>query len=196
MRRRSPWFVLARVSVRNITAEAVPGNVIEGLSVRLASRAELLQAAEEKPDALSTDFVNAALDRGDICVAAFDGEHLVGFIWGSFSTAPHSDGLWVKAEHPYRYGDKSFVEPQYRGQRLVFALQRARDMVCLERGYPLNVGFIETHNYPSLLATIRSGSKRVGYAGYVRLFGRSYPFRTPGVVPHTFQFYRREVPPS
>jgi hypothetical protein len=33
----------------------------------------------------------------------------------------------------------------------------------------------------------------VGYAGYFKLIGKTYPFRTPGAAKHTFRFVRKET---
>ena len=76
--------------------------------------------------------VDASLDRGNICAAAFDRDRMVAYVWRSFSTAPHTDGLWVTFERPYRYGYKAFTAPAYRGQHLQDALSAPQQV---PRGY-------------------------------------------------------------
>ena len=134
--------------------------------------------------------VEAALSRGDICAAAFRNDRMVAYTWRSFSTAPHVDGLWVEFERPYRYGYKMFTHPDCRGQHLQEAIGGLTDAMCIERGYTRSISFVETHNYPSVATDLRRGNRRVGWAGYLKLFGWVFPFRSPGARRHTFRFVR------
>ncbi len=170
-------------------SEAVPNELENGVSIRMATRDDLIRAAHEMPKQLGFRFLEDALARGDICLAAFHDETMVAFIWRSFTRVPHADGLWVEVEWPYRYGYKAYTKPDFRGQGLSGWLSRLGDEVCLDKGFRYGVGFVETHNYPSIKADLRVGGRMVGYAGYLKLFGKAYPFRTRGVVPHTFRFY-------
>jgi GNAT superfamily N-acetyltransferase len=186
-----PWFFLCRVNALEIEAYpevAPPGGQ---LTIRLATREDLLAAAEEYPDQLSASFVEEAMSRGDYCVAAFDQAQMVAWAWASFDLAPHGDGLWVKVEPPYSYGYKWYTKPEYRGRGIILQLTVLRDKIGREAGRTHNIGFVETHNYASWRSTRRLGSHMVGYAGYFKLFGKPYPFRTPGVVKHSFRFVRR-----
>ncbi len=180
---------LCRVLVRDPDEGDV--HAPEGVSIRAATREDLLRAAAQGFGDLRVDFVDAALARGDVCVAAFHGNDIVAYVWRSFSTAPHGDGLWVRVDHPYWYTYKSFTRPDFRGRRLNGVLTLYGDHVCRDRGCEHGVGFIDVGNRASLRASLRIGTRVVGYAGYLRLFGRSHPFRTPGVRAHTFRFYRR-----
>jgi len=190
MNRLRPWFLLARIYILPLPTEPVRPELHDGLRVHQASRDELAQAARELPDQLDVDDINTALNRGDICVAAFTGGRTVGFAWGSLSNAPHNDGVQVTVSSPYVYGYKSYVLPQYRGNHLSAALIHARDRIFRQNDRHTSVGFVETHNYPSITVNKRMGSMLVGYAGYVRLFRRYFCFRTPGVRAHTFEFTR------
>ncbi len=189
MKRARRWLMLSRVHVREMQSEAVPTELENGVSIRSATREDLIRAAREMPKQLDLEFVEDALARGDICLAAFHDETMVAFIWRSFTRVPHADGLWVEVEWPYRYGYKAYTKPEFRGQGLSGWLARLGDAVCLGKGFKYGVGFVETHNYPSIKADLRVGGRKVGYAGYLKLFGKAYPFRTLGVVPHTFRFY-------
>ena len=191
MTRSRGWFMLSRVYVLSLKRGALPPDLDRRLSIRLAFREDLIRAVREMPKQLDIDSVEKALARGDLCVAAFNGERMVAFAWGSCTTAPHSDGLRVKVDWPYTYGYKSYVQPEFRGKRLSAALILVRDKVHFERGFQSSVGFVETHNFPSLRINLAMGSRLVGYAGHFRLFQQAYPFRTPGVRAHTFRFYRQ-----
>ncbi|NKC02181.1 MAG: GNAT family N-acetyltransferase [Pseudomonadales bacterium] len=192
MHRLSPWVKICRV--QRIAAERsnIPG-AFDGISVRLANRDELLLAVTDLPD-LDPTYVHEAMDRGDICAAGFDGGRMVGFIWATLTTAPHGDGLWAKVDPPYAYGYKSYVLPEYRGERLVSRLGHCRDCECLSRGCDYVVAFVESHNYASLRASLHAGAENVGFAGYIKLFKRSFPFRSSRARRSTFRFYQRQQP--
>lgn len=183
-----PWFMLARINTRPLGIHG--GSVEPGkfTSPRIANREELQKASEEMPVALSQEFVVAALARGDICIAAFSGTKMVSFVWRSYGRAPHVDGLWVAFEKPYRYGYKAYTRPEYRGQHAMDPT--LTDRICIERGRRYALGFVESHNFSSIQRSRRLGNTCVGLAGYVKVFGRAYPFRSPGAKKHTFEFYR------
>ena len=190
MRRIRPWFMFCRVYVREIGPAPAGSQASDGLMIRKATRDELLVAAKANPKQLSAEFVDDALANGQFCVGAFDGSRMVSWTWACFDTAPHGDGLCVQVEAPYEYGYKSLTLPAVRGQGVIGCVILARDQLCYQLGCTHIVGFVETHNYPSINTSKHLGSRRVGYAGYVKCFGRAYPFRTPGVVGHSFRFVR------
>jgi GNAT superfamily N-acetyltransferase len=195
MRSLHRWIVLCRIQARDLPHGRAPTELEGGFTLRVASVAELERTARELPEQLSHEFVAAATSRGDLCFAVFQGERILAWVWRSFSVAPHADGLWVRVDPPNCYSYKSYTRREFRGQRLIGRLTLYADQVCRDRGCEHTVGFIETHNYASIRANTRLGSRRVGYAGYLKVLGRSYAFRTPGVVPHSFRFYRHaEVP--
>jgi hypothetical protein len=185
MNRIRHWLIVSRVQLRvqdiglsDTTAQQ------QGCEVRLATRDELLAAA------CSTDFglvpadVDAALARGDICAAAFDDGRIVSYVWRSFSSAKYGDDLWIEISKPYRYGYKAYTAPEYRGRHLQNSVALFTDHLCAERGYTHSLSLIETHNYPSLQSEARRHSQLVGWVGYFRLFGRTFPFRSPGAQRH------------
>lgn len=183
--------MLSYITVIRIDDYPLVTSLGDGLTMRKATRDDLVAAAQENPNELSLTFIDDALARGDYCVGAFDGSHMVAWAWASFTTAPHGDGLWVEVNAPYSYGYKWFTKPEYRGRGIIGKIAILRDKLGAESGVTHNVGFTETHNYASWQSNRRLDTQFVGYAGYFRLFGKSYPFRTPGVVKHTFRFYRR-----
>lgn len=185
-----PWFMLCRVVVRSMKDDPPESDLGNGITIRQASYEDLLAAIDSMPSELNRKFIDGAFARGDLCVAAFDGSKMVASTWASFDTAPHGDGLWVKVEPPYKYSYKSFTHEKYRGRGLIGEVTRLRDSLSVAKGCQYAVGFIETHNYASLQANRRQGSRTVGYAGYLKAFGKTFPFRSPGVVSHTFRFFR------
>ncbi|MEM7097528.1 MAG: hypothetical protein AAF541_04650 [Pseudomonadota bacterium] len=189
MRLLHRWFFLARVQVIPLD-RGQQQEVEDGLDIRVVSDDELRQAALDMPKQLDREFTEAALARGDVCAMTFDGDKLVGFIWASFTNAPHDRDIWVSVESPYAYGYKSFVLEEYRGRRLLSRMAYVRDKACIGRGRVANVGFVETHNYASHRAGIHAGGVDIGFAGYVKLFGKCYPFRTKAVRLTSFCFYQ------
>ena len=101
-------------------------------------------------------------------------------MWRSTSLAPHTDKISVQARKPYRYGYKALTLPEYRGRHLPEYLAPISSQHYVERGYPWSVGFVETYNFASRKSELRRGSRPVGYAGYLTLFGRVFTFRTKG----------------
>ncbi|MEO8157955.1 MAG: GNAT family N-acetyltransferase [Betaproteobacteria bacterium] len=138
---------------------------------------------------LTESHVRAAYGRGDLCVAAFDGDYLVGYQWFAFGPTPHIDGVWVDFNTSVRYGYKQFVRPEYRGRHIAAGLSTHCDRTCVQRGCLRTVSFIDLENDASWRATSRLGSRAVGYAGYVSLFGLFFAFRTAGARVCGFRFY-------
>jgi GNAT superfamily N-acetyltransferase len=192
MRLCRPWLMLCRVQTRANQPLQGELELPQGIEVRLANRADLLQAAAEMPEQLSPDFFDAALARGDICVAAFAEGSIVSLQWASFTTAAVTDPLWVRFQAPYRYGYRGYTRPAYRGRRIAKAVMRCCDALCLERGYSHTIVYAEVHNYASLANLARLGNRSIGFAGYLHCFGHYLPFRSPGVKVEGFRFYVAE----
>jgi hypothetical protein len=181
---------LCRVLVREREFGTLSGDCGDGVSIRAATPDDLDRAVTELRGQLDPGFIAAARARGDVCLAAFHAERMIAYVWRSFTMAPHADGLWVRIDPPYWYTYKMYTHADFRGQRLSGLLTLLGDTVCADRGRIRGVGFIEIGNTASLRANLRLGSRVVGYAGYVRLLGRAYPFRTPGAASSTFRFCR------
>ena len=173
------WFMICEVQTRPNLEYLDDAECGSDIDVRLANAEELMRAAHELPDQLTAAFIESALDRGDICAAAFVGASIIAWQWSSFTTAKVNDKLWIGFDRPYRYGYKGFTRPEYRGQRIAQRVMRFADSECLRRGYTHTVVYVETHNYASLANLKRLGNRCVGYAGYFRLLNLYMPFRTP-----------------
>ena len=182
--------------VLHVRAESADGDMparVPGIELRIASRDELLAASTDPALTLVPESIEAALKRGDLCVAAFEGERLIAYVWRAFGPTPAENGLWITFPKPLRYGYKAFTRPEYRGRRIQQALLRSTDRVCLERGFTHGFSYIATNNYPSLAANLRPGNRVAGYLGYVKWFGWRLPFRTPGARHFGVRFF---VPPQ
>ena len=142
---------------------------------------------------LNPAWVEAAFDRGDLCHATFIRGEIVGYGWTSFVRCPHIDDIWVEFARTYRYGYKGFTRASHRGQGVSGGMYGFTDARCMEAGCRRTISFVEMHNYSSLRDSYKHGNQRVGFAGYVRLFGRVFPFRSPGAKKHTFRFSAGET---
>jgi hypothetical protein len=179
---------LVKVYVRDLHTERKPDSP-PGFSARFATREELMTAAQNPGLQLEPESIDRALGRGDLCVAAFHGDDLVAYLWRSTTQAPHNDRIWVETRKPYRYGYKSLTLEAYRGQHIPEWLAPTGSDVFTEQGYTWSIGFVETRNFSSRRSEARRGSIAIGHAGYLRLFGKIIPFRTPAVRRAGFRFF-------
>jgi hypothetical protein len=155
----------------------------------LADRRQLLPHCADPNLKLSPNFVREALARGDLCVAAFDCGRLVAYYWMAFGPTPHIDGVWVDCDKTAIYGYKQFVLSQYRGKRIAAALATYGDSWFKRRGRSHAVSFIDLDNQASWHASLRAGSRALGYAGYLKIFGMFLSFRTAGARKIGFRFH-------
>lgn len=181
-----PWLMLCVVQVRTLRSEAPHRQLAANRSLRRATTNELLQASADPHLDLKTEWIKRAEARGEICLAVFDDERIIAYLWRAFGPTPHGDGLWVHFDPRLSYSFKGFTRPEHRRQRLQQALSYALDDWLLGQGYSHSIRFVESHNYPSLIN--RPDQRSVGYAGYLRLLGRVIPFRSPGARRYGFAF--------
>jgi GNAT superfamily N-acetyltransferase len=183
-----------RVNVRALgDGIAKPDRVPQGITVRVLTEAELLEAAKDEDLELSPDFIRSALARGDLCCGAYEGDRLVGYTWRAPARAPFRDHVWIRISEPLHYVYKSYTKESHRGRGIHIALTRLADRYMLEKGLPAEVGFIDISNLPSLRAARSLGRHKVGWVGYLRLFGRCFTFRTPGVRATGTAFYEPQA---
>jgi len=178
-----------RVNKRPLGGHAGTPELPGGITLAIVQPGKLLDAAADPALDMEPDFVRAALARGDLAFGAFDGDRLIAYVWRTFTAAPHQKGLWVRVDRPRHYAYKAFTLPPYRGKRIHIALSLLCDKYFIERGYTAEVGFSEISNYPSIAAAEFLGRRRVGFAGYVKCFGRRISFRTSGVKKLGFEFF-------
>lgn len=168
-----------RVNTRTMNAQrdvAAP----PGITIRELGADDLIEAAKDPALDLEPRFVNAALGRGDLAWGAFEHGKLVCYTWRASSVAPFSDGVWVRVPSRLQYGYKSYTRPSHRGHGLYPAVGRFADRRSSELGYPAMLHLVDVSNIASLHAANQLGSRKAGYAGYYKFFGRRATFRTPG----------------
>lgn len=188
-----PWLTVCSIHLRPIRRHNRFPKLPPHRDVRVACTDELLAASNDPANDLGADWIRKALGRGEICVGAFEGDKLLAYTWRALGPTPHEKGLWVHFDEKYVYGFKAFTRPGYRQQHLQYAVSGHLDHWLLDHGYRDYIGFIETHNFPSLIAGEKRGHRKVGYAGYLILFGQVIPFRSPGAKRVGFGFFPPQV---
>ena len=168
------------VNVRPLKARQNTAPSKTGFTFRKLTAAELLEAAGDPDLDLDPQFIREATARGDLAWGVFDHGRLVSYTWRASSQAPFMDGVWVRVPAPFQYGYKSYTLPSHRGQGLYPATGRVADQQSLELGYPAMLHLVDISNIASLRAANQLGSKTAGYAGYLKLFGRTFTFRSLG----------------
>lgn len=180
---------LYRVNLRFLDRYPPAPILPEGIRVCLVPPEKLSESAEDPELEMDPEFVRAAIARGDLAFGVLKGERLVSYAWRTFSAAPDRDGLWVKVDPPYHYAYKAFTLPAYRGKRLHVAVSLLCDDYFRARGYAGEVGYNEVTNFPIAAAAKYLGRRRIGFAGYLKWFGRRIPFRTPALKKIGFEIF-------
>ncbi len=159
----------------------------------------LLDASEIRSyvDRAGLDFrgesVDAALQRGDVCVGAFVAQQLVSYSWRAVRGPVPHNADWEVIWNPglvYRY--KALTLPEYRGLHINEALAKTVDRHLAKQGHAMGLSFVEMTNVSSMRTLTRKGRKRVGYAGFLQRFSFYIPFRTSGCRSYGFRFNRRK----
>lgn len=159
----------------------------EAVTVRLGTAAELLPYTSDDRYQLSRAHLDGAFARGEACVVTSVAGKLAAYGWVAYGPTPHVEGVWVEFAPGHRYNYKSLTLPEYRGQHIrgSFGVLASLDQ---SHAVTHTLSFIESHNYPSVRGAYRNGGQRVGWAGYLLLFGRFVSFRTPGAARYGFAF--------
>ena len=178
-------FHLFLVELGDDDPEVAMPQLEPGYTTRASTPEELLPwvAAD---NGLSEDFLRAAIDRGDRCVANFFEGGLVGYGFVAKVRAPVTDQLEVVVDDRLIYRYKGWTHPDHRRKHLSHARGRLN-----MRLFPLTdgrrmVSYVTTHNFASKLKHADLHPVRLGYCGFVTLFGREYPFTHR--VPRRFGF--------
>ena len=167
----------------------LPGAKQNSLDLRVLCVPDLLPLCADAELNLRPDAVVAAYQRGDLCVAAFDGDRLAGYCWVAFRPLPHLDGVWVRFEPAVAWAYKSLVRPAYRGRGIAAALYRFLDPECLNRGCSRSVICVERHNRPSISAALRAGYASDGYGAYLLRSARLLAWSSPRAKERGIAFF-------
>ena len=170
MRRLGPDLTVCFVFLRPI-GRWEARDFHEGCTLRIASDEDVRQACEDPSLPLDEASAFASLQRGALCLAAFDGDRMVAYIWHAFRPAPLREDVWVHFPKPYRYGHSAFTHLDHRGLELQEYLKPLSERASRERGFAYALGLVETHNYAAQGA-VGGADEGSGNRGAHRLFGR------------------------
>lgn len=157
--------------------------------LRLLDQAAVIALCGEAELDLAADRVASAFGRGDLCVAAFDGQQLSGYCWLAFAPLPHLDGVWVDFEPGAVWTYKSYVRPAHRGRHIAAALYRFADAECLAHGRSRSIICVESHNFASIAAARAAGYRDAGWAAYSRRLSRFQSWCSPKARALRVRFY-------
>lgn len=156
-----------------------------GYSTQVVSPESLLDYVGPEYD-LSEEFLRGAISRGDRCVANYYFGKLVGYGFVTRERAPVTGQVQVVVDHRLVYRYKGWTHPEHRRKHLSHARGRINSRVFpLQPGQRM-VSYVATHNFASKLKHRDVHPVRIGFCGYVRLFGREYPFTHR--IPRRFGF--------
>ena len=170
-----------RVNLRPIRGHPAEPRPPDGITLRLMRLEELVEAAADPEFEFEPAFARAALAQGDLVFGAYDGDRLISLTWRTPTAAPLAESIWVRIGPRCHHAYKTFVKASHRGRRIHTAVSCFADRYSVERGCPAEIGLINIANLASIGAAQALGRKKVGYAGYVSVFGHCIPFRTAGV---------------
>ena len=173
------YYVLVESNVREIVGEQQP-QVPEGIVTRIVDIAELFPFAGKVAD-LDREFLETVRARGDVGIANFRQDELLGFAFVSFTRARASAQLDVLVPKGFQYVYKGWTHPDYRRTNLAAARVYLRHGLLRENHAQRGISYVETHNYVSLLHGYRHPRERsllMGFCGWITVFGREIPFNS------------------
>jgi hypothetical protein len=186
-------YINVGADMREIVGEEEPIVAAE-YHTRVVRLEDLLPHLASVPH-LSRDFLETVFSRGDVCVANFCRSQLVGYSFSTYVRARVNDQLDVLVPEGFRYGYKAWTHPDHRRQNL----SRMRGFVrrrCVPTDHTVrSISYVETHNYASLLHSYRFPSLRairMGFCGWITIFGRKVPFNSRHARWVGFEFVRKQ----
>jgi GNAT superfamily N-acetyltransferase len=168
--------------VRPLQAERCMGTQPSGLVYRVLEEQDFPAYCRDPGLDLRERGARAALAAGDVCVGALDQGTLVGYVWYSFRSAAHVDGVRVRVGPRLRYAYKLHVRATHRGRGIGRGLLERGAALCPGRGRALGLSFVAPDNAASLRAFGAAGWRRAGYGGYLQWGGRFLPFASAGAA--------------
>ena len=104
--------------------------------------------------------MEAALARGDVCVAAFEANQLVSYNWRAVRGPVRHTANWEVIWDPglvYRY--KALTMPDYRGLHINETLAKTINRHLAKQGYLMGLSFVECTNLSSMRTLQRKGGR-------------------------------------
>lgn len=189
-------FYIAQVRASEIVT-SFEIDTTPGIVLKVISKDELLQLAQDPRLDISKDFINSAFEQNHLPFGLLMDDKLAAYAWQSRSSVWLRENIFVEFPAEYRYGYKAFVLPEFRGQRLISLIYNFQSNYFLELGINKTIGYIEISNFASFAnaeASVKSNKtvKRMdlGYAGCWSKGPFFLAFRTPAAKTAGFRFSR------
>ena len=173
-----------------------PPEVPKEYETRLVNFADLEPYIDKVPG-LSRNFLEHAFEFDDECGASFCGQDLVAYSFNKRSRTIVSDQLDALIPDRFRYVYKSWTHPQHTRKQLSKMCAYVRRFGPKRCFQERSIHYIETHNYPSLLHSYQhpnARSIRMGYVGWITVFGKQIPFNSRRAKWLGFEFVTRDDP--
>jgi len=139
-----------------------------GHQVRRVENQDYQKASESDELGISASFLQAAHQRGDICIGYFVENELVSYFWCGFSEVPSEPGLDIVVPQHYSYAYKAMTLADFRGMRLQEILTHANDKLLVAEGFTHNIEYIDVSNFAQKQASARYGNSTVGRVWLLR----------------------------
>ena len=139
-----------------------------GLIIRPLDPSEAQKATFVDPLSVVTE----RLERGDICLAAFRSDNLVGYIWLHFGPFKDTTSRCYFIPTPpdrVSWDLDIYIVMSERGGVVLVALWDAANELLRSKGCDWTASWISAFNGPSLRAHERLGARRVGTVVFLRL---------------------------
>jgi hypothetical protein len=152
---------------------------------QFVDESRLFELAKHPNSGLTARFLHTALEKGDECYGAFDGETLASYGW--YSNKPtNDDGLTVHFIPSYMYMYKGVTQRNYRGRRLhAIGMNRALHEF-LGRGFKGLVSHVASHNFSSLRSVYRLGYQDIGYVVVLKFRSQVMAYASGGCRQYGF----------
>ena len=158
----------------------------EAFQWQFLDESQLLELARNPDNKLAESFVQTALEKGDECYGAFDGEALAHCAWHS-NKPTDDEGLTFHFSPDYMYLYAAFTHPKYRGRRLTVSRGMRARREYLGRGFKGTVGTIDSHNFRSLRsASALPGLQYIGYIIVLKIGRHAWIHTSRGCREHGF----------
>jgi len=110
-------------------------------------------------------------DRGNICFVARDGDKIAAFSWISFDREFEVESqIEIKLNYKEAYGFDTYVEPEYRNNRLQSAMEPTILKYLRSQGYEKMIGLVDKNNIYALKGLLSAGNKPKRIATLIRIF--------------------------
>lgn len=120
---------------------------------------------------ISEAFLNRARRKGDICFGILINDRVAGFSWYSNKNSFLLGGdLELRFNDTYLYEYKSFIHPDYRGQRLNNIGFSAAIRELSKLGYDNIIGVVAFDNFSSLKSLYRKGAKKAAKFIFIKFY--------------------------